>query len=86
MRTPQEARYALFVVHPSSKPDPTLTPFWPQLQVMARKLEIMAYSSEPGLRCALCRSIGYPTTNGAVLDARYPLAYDAPARRRWFRA
>ncbi|KAK4546710.1 hypothetical protein LTR36_001928, partial [Oleoguttula mirabilis] len=49
-----------------------------------RVIEISAHSNEPGLRCALCRPMGYPTTNGAVLDGRYPLVYDTPLRRRWF--
>ncbi|KAK5127875.1 hypothetical protein LTR85_004992 [Meristemomyces frigidus] len=49
-------------------------------------VEITARSNKPGLRCKLCRPMGYPTTNGAVLDTRYSLVYDAPLRRRWFGA
>ena len=46
--------------------------------------DIQACSDQRGLGCFLCKSLGYPTSNGAILNGSMSLLYDMPLRRRWF--
>jgi len=73
--------YTIEVPDESPQPEPLVADKPPESATKVMEIVVSSRGSDPC--CRLCRKIGYPTSNGVVLNGSFSMVYDQTLNRRW---